>query len=170
MTPELDEKLVKDFPILYKDRYSDMRHTAMCWGFECSNGWEPLIRELSEKLENYNRRHLGEAIVATQVKEKFAGLRFYYYVECKTSPWRELCYKVRNFLFSKKLGREYWFIRHLRERLYKTELEKMEKLIDKAEADSESICEWCGAPGKLRGRMWVVTLCDNCYEKWMNKI
>jgi len=51
MKKELDEKLVKDFPNLYCDRYGDMRYSAMVWGFDHLNGWEPTIRELSEKLE-----------------------------------------------------------------------------------------------------------------------
>ena len=47
-----------------------MRETCMCWGFSCGDGWEPLIRRLSEKLEP-----LG--VEVSQVKEKFGGLRFY---------------------------------------------------------------------------------------------
>lgn len=75
MDEKLDKALVRDFPILFGDRYEDMRQTAMCWGFP-GNGWEPLIRELAEKLEEYNNTHIGN-VVATQVKEKFGGLRFY---------------------------------------------------------------------------------------------
>jgi hypothetical protein len=76
MTPELDKKLVEDFPILYQSRYGDMRTTAMVWGFP-GDGWEPIIRKLSEKIENYNREHLDSPVVAVQCKEKFAALRFY---------------------------------------------------------------------------------------------
>jgi len=50
MKQELDEQLVKDFPLLYKQRGLPMNQTCMCWGFP-GDGWEPLIRELSEKLE-----------------------------------------------------------------------------------------------------------------------
>ena len=168
MTPELDKKLVEDFPLLYRDRYESPRKTALCWGFP-GDGWEPLIRKLSEKLEGYNRGHPEECIVVTQVKEKFGSLRYYYYVENKITPWRELCYKVRSFLFRRKLGVWYWKVRHIRERIYKTELEKMESLIDKAEMDSEFICEWCGAVGKIKPTGWVLTLCDNCYEEWKKR-
>jgi hypothetical protein len=80
MKAELDAALVRDFPLLYSDRNAPMSATCMCWGFECGDGWEPLIRELSAKLEaaiaalpveeqpNYK---------AMQVKEKFGTLRFY---------------------------------------------------------------------------------------------
>ena len=50
MKEELDNKLVQDFPLLYRDRYGDMSSTCMVWGFP-GDGWEPLIRELSGKLE-----------------------------------------------------------------------------------------------------------------------
>lgn len=53
--------LLADFPNLYEDVYC---------GFSCGPGWLGIIRELSEVLEP-----LG--VKATQVKEKFAGLRFY---------------------------------------------------------------------------------------------
>ena len=69
MRRELDEALVRDFPRLYRDRHGDVRQSAMPFGFECGNGWEPLIRRLSARL--------GPDVVATQVKEKWGGLRFY---------------------------------------------------------------------------------------------
>lgn len=80
MNRELDEALVRDFPNLYSDRNGDLRTTAMCWGFECGSGWEPLLRELSEGLEKEilkipkEHRHYCRA---SQVKEKYATLRFY---------------------------------------------------------------------------------------------
>jgi len=77
MRADLDKKLVADFPMLYRDRYASMQQTAMCWGFDCGDGWEPLIRELSEKIEAYNNEHPDNPVVAAQVKEKFGGLRFY---------------------------------------------------------------------------------------------
>ncbi|HEY9774459.1 MAG TPA: hypothetical protein V6C81_11710 [Planktothrix sp.] len=80
MTPEKDAALVKDFPSLYQDRNKPMNQTCMCWGFECGDGWEPLIRELSQKLEALILA-LPEAeranYRAMQVKEKFGTLRFY---------------------------------------------------------------------------------------------
>lgn len=76
MRRELDEALVRDFPLLYRDRYGDMMRTAMCWGFDCGDGWEPLVRRLSERLEGVIRMDGGDAR-ALQVKEKFGGLRFY---------------------------------------------------------------------------------------------
>jgi hypothetical protein len=80
MKKELDDALCADFPLLYADRHAPMIGTAMCWGFECGDGWEPLIRRLSQKLEDLIKTGLPNAEVlvrALQVKEKYGTLRFY---------------------------------------------------------------------------------------------
>lgn len=83
MSPELDKKLVEDFPLLFRNRHGDPRTTAMCWGFECGDGWEPLIREVASKLEPMiaslaTDENLEQgSFCASQVKEKFGTLRFY---------------------------------------------------------------------------------------------
>lgn len=71
MKQELDDKLCKKYPGLYRNRNMDPRFTCMCWGFP-GDGWYNLLDELSAILEP-----LG--VIADQVKEKFGGLRFYYH-------------------------------------------------------------------------------------------
>ncbi len=73
MRSDLDEALVRDFPHLYRDRHGDPRDTSMVYGFP-GDGWEPIIRRLSEKLEPIARE---TGMRAVQVKEKMGGLRFY---------------------------------------------------------------------------------------------
>lgn len=77
MKAELDAALVKDFPEIFRDRNGDMRTTAMCWGFECGNGWEKLIRTCCEKLMYLSKCEGVEPPVASQVKEKYGSLCFY---------------------------------------------------------------------------------------------
>lgn len=79
MDRELDDKLVAEFPNLYRDRHGSPSATCMCWGFEVSNGWFELIYDLSNKLEalilempDAERKNCK----ASQTKEKFGGLRF----------------------------------------------------------------------------------------------
>lgn len=79
MKKELDDKLVNDFPNLYRDRYGDPKDTCMCWGFP-GDGWFNLIYDLSFKLESLILKLPEEKIKnckAAQVKEKFGSLRFY---------------------------------------------------------------------------------------------
>ena len=42
--------------------------------------------------------------------------------------------------------------------------------IDEAEKLSEITCEYCGEDGKIReNHGWYLTLCDEDYEKWLNR-
>ena len=80
MKTELDEALCRDFPNLYKSLRHRGPEAPSSFGFSTGDGWEPVIRRLSEKLEKLivempedQREHCR----ASQVKEKFGGLRFY---------------------------------------------------------------------------------------------
>ena len=79
MNKQLTEALFKDFPKLFRDKDKSPRETLICFGFECGDGWEPLIRECAAKLEAINNtiENPENYIAAVQVKEKFGGLRFY---------------------------------------------------------------------------------------------
>jgi len=81
MRDELDKKLCEKYPKIFADRHGDMRNTAMCWGFDCGDGWYWLIDQLCDHIQSYidSNPHLNIGqVVATQVKEKYGGLRFYY--------------------------------------------------------------------------------------------
>lgn len=77
MTEKLDKRLVKKYPEIFKDRYADMRQTAMCWGFECGDGWYKVIDGLCKRIMKLTKESGSEIPTATQVKEKFGTLRFY---------------------------------------------------------------------------------------------
>jgi hypothetical protein len=80
----------------------DLQNNLMAFGFECDDGWLPLIDELCSKIstlikEKYPKvkRHFE----VVQVKEKFAGLRFYYYggneeIDNLVSEYEELSLKT----------------------------------------------------------------------------
>lgn len=72
MKEELEDKLVRDFPNLYRQVNDTPMETCMCWGFECDDGWFELIYELSKKITL-----IDPEVQAMQVKEKYGGLRFY---------------------------------------------------------------------------------------------
>ena len=124
MRKELDEALCAKYPDIFKDRYGDMRETAMCWGFP-GDGWYNIIDSLCATIKNreYNLKLNKKEyvpVVATQVKEKYGSLRFYY-----------------------DGGDDY-----------------IDGAVAFAEYMSEMTCEKCGKPGKLRGRSWMYTACD----------
>lgn len=49
----------------------------MCWGIECGDGWLGIIDDLCEKIQNHVDKTGITQVEATQVKEKYGGLRFY---------------------------------------------------------------------------------------------
>jgi hypothetical protein len=121
MREELDKALCEKYPKIFRDRNAPMSETCMCWGFSHGDGWYNIINGLCATIqshvdwaekrrawevekgqageEGYPRTPHVEQVVATQVKEKFGGLRFYYNgEECgkpgelRTGGWmRTLC-------------------------------------------------------------------------------
>lgn len=77
MKPELDKALCEKFPQIFAGRNGSMTVTAMCWGFEVGDGWYSLIDVLCEELQRETDRQGAPQVTATQIKEKYGGLRFY---------------------------------------------------------------------------------------------
>lgn len=137
MRLELDEALCAKYPKMLVDRHADMRTTAMCWGFECGDGWYNLLDALMSNIQghiDWRARQRAYAIeqkskkipeevpqvVLSQVKEKFGTLSFYY------------------------TGGD----------------ERIFGMVMLAETISGQTCEWCGKPGERRNGGWIRTLCD----------
>lgn len=116
--------LLEKYPDLYSNHKLPISQSCMAFGFEVGDGWFKLIDELSAAIVK-----ISPETKASQVKEKFSGLRFY------TD-------------FSS---------------------DAVDKLIEKAEAESFKICENCGKPGKCRGKGWLTTLCEKCWEDYLKR-
>lgn len=71
-----DDQLCREFPLLYRERYS--HRNPMHYGFTCGDGWFEIIYDLSKQLEPLiAAMPEDERPAAAQVKEKFGTLRFY---------------------------------------------------------------------------------------------
>ena len=68
MKQELDDKLVKKYPKIFKDRYGDMKFTAMVWGLECEDGWFWIIDNLCSCIQSY----IDNNSKKTRIKNKLA--------------------------------------------------------------------------------------------------
>lgn len=87
------EEMMKEFPILYRQRKLPMTQTCMCWGIECGVGWYEPILGLSTALEAINvdlGKRWGFRIEAEQVKQKYGTLRFYWSVRPVAPWWRTI--------------------------------------------------------------------------------
>jgi len=102
MKAELQKKLFDKYPKIFVQKDLPMIQTCMCWGIDCGDGWYWLIDNLCDAIQRHcDSRNKGVRIrnkvrtkgeeeylkgtdpeeewqvEATQVKEKFGGLRFY---------------------------------------------------------------------------------------------
>ena len=68
MKLEYRNKLIQNFPKIFDSDFY----------FECDEGWHDLLSNLCIKIQNYCDEGKCEQVVAAQVKEKFATLRFYH--------------------------------------------------------------------------------------------
>ena len=95
MKKELQQKLFQKYPEIFSHTTAETTgHPVGLWGIECGDGWYQLIDSLCGTIQHYldrvNNRRARDAhaaprhdekvpqVVASQVKEKFGGLRFYY--------------------------------------------------------------------------------------------
>ncbi len=86
MQKELEDKLFNKYPKIFKQKDLPMSKTCMCWGIECGDGWYNILDILCKQIQWHIDKNLKEdelegnvQVEATQVKEKFGGLRFYYH-------------------------------------------------------------------------------------------
>ena len=82
-------ELVEKYPKIFKDYGADVSVSNMCFGMECRSGWGTLIDVLCQKIQHridsitivypaWSDDEKALQVVASQIKEKFGGLRFYY--------------------------------------------------------------------------------------------
>jgi hypothetical protein len=144
MNKILDNYLCEAYPRIFVERSKSPRESCMGRGFECGNGWFPIINSLCYQIQNHIDNHnkyvkkydkKGTPIpqfVALQVKEKFGALRIY------SQGGDAFCEGVIAF----------------------------------AESISTHFCEICGKGGILftgRTEGWITTLCEDCSKKLKKK-
>jgi len=85
MRRDLEAQLYADFPHLFWQRSLPLNQSSMCDGICIMDGWEPILRQLCQRLTNILVNDMGLNLASlearrysfTQVKEKFGGLRTY---------------------------------------------------------------------------------------------
>jgi hypothetical protein len=85
MNKILDDYLCNKYPKIFVERKLSLTKSCMGRGFECGNGWWPLIDSLCHRIQEHIDGHNEyqkndpkiEQVVFLQVKEKMGGLRVY---------------------------------------------------------------------------------------------
>ena len=163
MNRHYDRYLVRKYAPLYRDRYSDMRTTAMCWGFEVGDGWFNIINNLSYLLcyewlttkKDYERiaGRIGELKYPTLDAGDYNPIITDEMVALAHLKMKDAEYKVPVATQVKeKYGTLRFYIHGGTDEQY--------ALIDFAEGMSGTTCEVCGKPGKQSRGGWITTRCN----------
>lgn len=72
MKQDLQEQIIKKYPILYQETKLSVKDSCMGWGIATGDGWFDLINETSAKIVKEDPK-----AVMKQIKEKFGMLRIY---------------------------------------------------------------------------------------------
>jgi len=145
---DFDQFMVAKFPGIFSNRFKPMSETCMCWGFEIGPGWHAIIHNLCQKLDLIGNL-IGFTVVASQVKEKYRSLRFYY--DIIDNP------KVTNVCRTNEEKR--------------LAVEIVEDMVDAAEERSKRTCEVCGEYGECHSLAgWYTTLCNQHFQERASKI
>lgn len=171
MRKELDELLCKNYPRIFRGRHRPVTETAMCWGFDCGDGWYRIIDTLCSDIERYvrNRRQdrleriLMNRALSKAIKGDTSSLNRLP-AGPRQSVLRNLgdpepqCFQVPRKLdvVATQVKEKYGTLRFY---IYGGD-SYINGLIDMAESMSAITCEVCGAPGEIRDGGWVRTLCD----------
>jgi hypothetical protein len=179
MKQELDEALCAKYPKIFKYRHAPMTHTAMCWGFECGDGWYNIVDVLCGNIQHH---------VDQKRKDRARVLKF------NRALKRALAGNTRplqmHFTFGNKTKPDEWAIEYSNKAIAQAEFKEVpphmpyvtasqvkEKfgglrfytngytdgisaMISMAESMSYRTCEVCGNPGRSNNHGWISTLCD----------
>ena len=156
MRKELDEALCAKYPLVFKDRNEDMRHTAMCWGFECGDGWYNIIDTLCSHLTSDYRQAKSRY---DDIKDKLGQSNWRKDIitqevidEAKAKMDEEASKVPVAVQVKEKFGGLRFYVQAATDKHY--------NYISFAESMSYKTCEECGAPGKTYTDGWHMTLCD----------
>lgn len=177
------ESLVSKYPKIFADRYKPMSQTAMCWGFDCGEGWYNILNQLCANIQNHidnTRRDRLNALrfnrgLRKAVKGDTKSLFNYFYKYMNNT---ELALKEVNRVlkdFSEKGEAIYRMPHSVCEQVVATQVKEkfgtlrfyynggdsiIDGMVRMAESMSGVTCEKCGDVAKLRGNGWWYTACD----------
>jgi hypothetical protein len=193
MDKELQEKLYADFPELFKEKDLPMTQTCMCWGIECRNGWEPIIRNVCFSLRRdyalaRQKKYFPYQDEITvwfhnlcrKIEKRFNIKYNTLYVVKHRSYERFPGFSIRFSQIKEKFGTLRIYhnfsdnfkpedVAHLDQEDIVIARERawgeISGVLSMAHLLSEQTCEDCGNPGKLLTNGWWVAQCRTCAER-----
>jgi hypothetical protein len=154
---ELDEALCEKYPLVFKDRNGNMQHTAMCWGFDCGDGWYNIIDVLCGLLTSDYRgaKSRYEHLVEVGVGNVLYGTKTVTQ-EAVTEAEQKLIFETAKVPVAVQVKEKFGGLRFY----VQAATDEHYNYISFAESMSYRTCEQCGAPGKRYTDGWHKVLCD----------
>lgn len=82
MNEKLEQQLQADFPFMVTNKVDGEENLYRRYGCDCDDGWYSLIHDMCQAIsKRYAEDGLPVNLIPTQLKEKYATLRFYYTFE-----------------------------------------------------------------------------------------
>jgi hypothetical protein len=168
MNRHYDRYLTMKYAPLYRNRYSDMRTTAMCWGFYCGDGWFNIINTLSRELcypwmqavRNYNTIKDHEGVLFYKAawggNDEESDSNFLITPERINQRLEEVQIAEKMTPVAVQVKEKFGGLRFYVDGAS----EKHQNMIDFAEHLSETTCEVCGKKGKRNNEGWISTRCN----------
>lgn len=169
MSPELDRLLCEKYPKVFQDRYSDARTTAMCFGFQCQDGWFSLIDTLCGMFyEDYDRaRAIYDYAKKSFESSSQAEFSDAYVSSCYTNEkveyWRKEMELAESRIPVAVQVKEKFGALDFHVKCHEG-MDTVLKYIHFAYRMSLQTCETCGTTkdAKPRSGKWIRTLCPAC--------
>ena len=177
MKQELQDKLFKKYPKLFGQYNLSIMESCMPFGIECSTGWYTIIDNACGAIQSYINSERQQRTYALRfnraLKYALAGKREY------LVNWYNKIYKNLEDVqkrVEEDIARQAF--RPIPEKMPQIEFTQVKEkfgalrlytnygggyidgVISMASRMSQSTCETCGQPGKMRGKRWYYTACD----------
>jgi hypothetical protein len=172
MNRDNTEKLIKAFPLLYSGHKRSIQESLIPFGFEHDDGWFDIIWRLSSKIEPLIEKYIEEAKVSGTERCRWCLCFRDAHVEKGCSQENhEHCRGFdlahpEAFQVKEKYGTLRFYM--------SISTQEIEDLIEKAEEESETTCEYCGTQQNVQMTTvwsknpycWLKLLCEECYGKY----
>lgn len=195
MRDELDTALVQQFPKMFKNRYSPMTETCMCWGFDHGDGWYPIIRNMCHLIQSHIDWTRGSRARALRfnraLRRAIAGndrdLVYFYSArdyETKSKKVGEVSEWNRKQMTEEIAEARFRTVPEACSQVVVDQVKEkfgtlrfyhsggddyVDGIVRMGEAMTAVTCETCGAPGETRGGGWVRTLCETHEAEYKEK-
>jgi hypothetical protein len=171
MKEELDKQLVERFPRIFRDRFKPMTETAMCWGFECGDGWFDILESLCSQIDHHikwkRKMRVYDLRLARAKKKGYDAVLDYLTKGKEPSMWDEdraqeiMEQELRltpyvHWVVADQVKEKFGGLRFY----YHGGDDEVSGMVRMAESWAAKTCETCGERGELRHGGWIRTLCD----------